>query len=272
MGSYTDQTGQYACTACQDGKTTSGIGQTSCSEDCAYSTGVSSWVVATFEDGEVNNLCTPNSNGCSAGYYYDSMNTQCKSCDAETSSVYPYSAASATSKNKCYLTTYTGYYVADAGAGQTLCPEQYYCTGGTTIYFDETSSISKCPTPYTESHTGATYITDCYATVYSGQYLTDGNIKNCPSGQYNSNTLTLFYNKTSECTDAKEGYYVSGDGATGQTPCPPGTTSDTGATAVTDCFFTLGNSGIKFCNSKNSCFTLPGTVSNPEQQYYIFKE
>ena len=271
VGSYTDKTGKSACTACQSGTTTSGIGQTSCNEDCAYSTGVSSWETATFEAGIVNNLCKPNSSGCSAGYYYDDMNTQCKSCDAETSGVYPYSAASATSIDGCYLTTYTGYYVANAGAGQTPCPEQYYCTGGTPVYFDGTGGSSQCRAPYTESHTGATYITDCYATVYSGQYLTDDNIKDCPSGQYNSDTYELYYKKTSKCTDAKEGYYVSEEGATKETQCPPGTTSYTGATAVTECFFTLGNSGIKFCNSKNSCFTLPGTESNPEQKYYIYK-
>ena len=63
-------------------------------------------------------------------------------------------------------------------------------------------------------------------------------------------------------SDCPAGYYCN---AGDQQPCPPGTTSDAGATSIDDCEMRGGPNGVKFCDSIG-CFTLPaGTVIKPYQ-------
>ena len=63
-------------------------------------------------------------------------------------------------------------------------------------------------------------------------------------------------------SDCPAGYYCN---AGDQQPCPPGTTSDAGATSIDDCEMRGGPNGVKFCDSIG-CFHLPaGTVIKPYQ-------
>lgn len=51
------------------------------------------------------------------------------------------------------------------------------------------------------------------------------------------------------------GYYCTGGN---KKPCPVGTTSDSGAETLKDCYMVAGENGTQFCDV-NGCFTLPGT-------------
>ncbi len=51
----------------------------------------------------------------------------------------------------------------------------------------------------------------------------------CPAGTYSSTG----YDDPNPCTDADAGFYVDQPGQTSETPCPPGTYSDDGATSCT---------------------------------------
>ena len=67
------------------GKTTSGAGSSSCDADCSNRAGVSTWVVPTLGNNEVNNLCvidtcregyTKNDNSCVANTYQVTLNNE----------------------------------------------------------------------------------------------------------------------------------------------------------------------------------------------------
>ena len=57
-GSYSEA-GSSVCTACQNGKTTSGIGQSSCNANCNNASNVSTWENSTWNsDNTMSNLCS----------------------------------------------------------------------------------------------------------------------------------------------------------------------------------------------------------------------
>ena len=63
-----------------------------------------------------------------------------ESCPAN----YNHSADNSDDINDCYLTTTAGNYVATAGAGETTCLENNYCTGNIVIHYDETGGMTAC--------------------------------------------------------------------------------------------------------------------------------
>lgn len=96
IGTYS-LAGAGSCTPCQNGKTTSGLGQTSCNANCSNTANVSTWATATWSASGPTNICTPAS--CNAGF--DLVGNICGV--KETNFAY-------TGGEQTYVTKAAGYY------------------------------------------------------------------------------------------------------------------------------------------------------------------
>ncbi len=228
VGSYSSTTGQHECVACQDGKTTSGTGQTSCNATCSNASGVSDWETASWTTSNtMTNLCTIAATaGCSANYYKSS--NSCLTCSSGTDSKYTLSAAGTTSVNSCYLKTTAGKYVATKGAGETACISPYYCKGGITVYYGGTGTTtggnSECTglgSIYTKSDASASAETQCYATTSPGKYVTAKATAEaaCPAGDWCEGSVKVYYGDAGGNTDCPSGYTNGTTGYSQQSQC-----------------------------------------------------
>ena len=227
VGSYSNTTGQHECVACQDGKTTSGSGQTSCNATCSNTAGVSDWETASWTTSNtITNLCTVAATaGCSENYYKSS--NSCLTCSSGTNSKYTLSAAGTTSVNSCYLKTTAGKYVATKGAGETACISPYYCKGGTTVYYGTgttTGGNAACTglgSIYTKSDASASAETQCYATTSPGKYVTAKATAEaaCPAGDWCEGSVKVYYGSAGGNTDCPDGYTNGTTGYSQQSQC-----------------------------------------------------
>ena len=190
---------------------------------------------------------------CPAGSYCPGLNNMplCSSGTYETTIglyscpvAYPDSAAMSTSINACYLTTTAGNYVATAGAGETQCTANSFCTGGVVVYYDGTGGITACSTgaasSYSSSAAGSDEATDCYKTVTLNKNGGSGTIQGT-SGT-NPASVTCHYN----------------------TSCPFGSASGLTQTGYT---FTGGWGTSDSCSDTATSYTVP----NDTNTYYACK-
>ncbi len=228
QGSYSEKSSASTqCVACQDGKTTSGSGQTSCNATCSNTAGVSDWETASWTTSNtITNLCTVAATaGCSENYYKSS--NSCLTCSSGTNSKYTLSAAGTTSVNSCYLKTTAGKYVATKGAGETACISPYYCKGGTTVYYGTgttTGGNSACTglgSIYTKSDASASAETQCYATTSPGKYVTAKATAEaaCPAGDWCEGSVKVYYGSAGGNTDCPSGYANGTTGYSQQSQC-----------------------------------------------------
>ncbi|MBQ6736476.1 MAG: InlB B-repeat-containing protein [Alphaproteobacteria bacterium] len=164
---------------------------------------------------------------CSSGTYETTIGLY--SCPV----AYPDSAAMSTSIDACYLTTTAGNYVATAGAGETQCAANSFCTGGTVVYYNGTGGITACSTgaasSYSTSAAGSDAATDCYKTVTLNKNGGSGTIQgtsgtdpasvtcyyntSCPFGsagglQQTGYTFTGGWGTSASCSDTTTSYTV----------------------------------------------------------------
>ena len=147
-GSYTSTTAQTACIACQNGKTTSAAGATSCNANCSsYVAYANSWKTASWSSSNaMSNLCslnnckagsyrlasttTPGCVPCAVGKYMASSahnNTSCTSCPSHTSNdgstkTGTTSSTGSDSATDCFLTANSGATWKDSAGNQYDCP------------------------------------------------------------------------------------------------------------------------------------------------------
>ncbi|MCQ2599252.1 MAG: InlB B-repeat-containing protein, partial [Alphaproteobacteria bacterium] len=234
-GSYVYET---SCTACTGGKTNSGTANTSCSTSCTSISNLSTWVIPTWTNNTVSNLCKVAT--CVSGYTAN------------------------TTQNTCTLTKYSITYYDGSTKYTTLTPTEYNIT----------SADITLPTPTKTGYTFGGWYTESALTNKVTQIAT-GSIGNktfyakwtaksitCAAGEY----LPASSETCKECPVA---LYCSGgtwkyDGAShGTATCPKPTgvgtigtwdgTKTTGATKIEHCIayavpFSLENgSGTRRC-------------------------
>ncbi len=113
--------------------------------------------------------------------------------------------------SKCYLTTSSGKYVANANTTQTNCTAGNYCPGGTKIYYGNIGGINSCPTNYGSSAASSNEESDCYLTTTAGKYVSTAKAAqvNCEANYYCSGGTTVYYGKTGGRASCSTGYHSS---------------------------------------------------------------
>ena len=223
-GTYSNA-GQASCSICTGNKT-SDTGSSSCTLDCANSSGVSTW--------STSETCTVAT--CAAGYKKEG--NSCVMCPAGT-----YSSAGSTSCSSCAAGTYSG----SGAASCTTCPSNTYSEAGA-------GSCSSCPA-------GMTGGTNCSTTCAAGTYLKagEGSCSSCPAGKYCVGG-TFNYNASSDqgitgnCNTNT--YSTGGASAATCTACPGSMTSTAGSTAKTSCKITC-SAGNHLAKSASACSSCP---------------
>lgn len=162
---------------------------------------------------------------CSFGYYMtsSSSSTTCNTTPTAGNACRPCSVAgtgfSCSGGTSCPSKTCpAGYYLPANSSFCTKCPPDYYCVGGT---FPKSSSVQgriACPIRYPSSVSGSDAITDCYASVQAGYYMSSSGKKICPVGTYKG-SHTVYYNNTSTCSNCSSGWTDGGPGSTSPEDC-----------------------------------------------------
>ncbi len=259
-----------SCTACQDGRTTTGVGQSSCNTSCANANGADEWFEAEWSlDNAVLNSCAIKS--CEGGMLL--QNNACVACPANA--ICDGSADWTCDKN--YNKTDTGcelgIFTCTAGLTHDgkQCPAGSYCPGGDVLAGTESGSngcARPCPDDILRNGTvssdaGAESVGMC-RTTRKGTELPSGKgsgdqvcayginddatdnyagkcsitIKSCIAGYY------LASESDSDCSLAGIGFYSGGDdiklyacsalsGANSDTK-----TETTGSDSAEDCYNT----------------------------------
>ena len=219
IGSYS-AAGASACTACTNGKTTSGTGKTSCDATCSNANGANAWATASWSANTVSNLCTISK--CNANTYYTVTTgtgyaNTCTSCGSNSST-----AAGNTSTTCTCAAGYTSTGKVDGASTSTSgCSliSNIACAIGQYVPAKATS-CSACTAGYYCPNSAKTY---SYSTSIQGRTP-------CSAGTYQPDT-----GKTS-CLSADKGYYVGSSAATEQKACTGATYADkTGQSACTVC-------------------------------------
>ena len=260
VGSYTATTAQTACVACGGGdntdatrgKTTTGVGQTSCNATCSNNSGVLYWKQTTWNSNNtVTNMCTATK--CNANNFLE--NNACALCTSFADGLYPYSSGAAGGKTKCYAkrSDMPGYYIANVGdLKKTPCPAGRYSnyadgSSNNQVFYNNTSngsySCTVCPVNTYASATGSAECTACldnYVTMGTSDTDHDSASKCkliCPGGSYVSAA------NSTECTKVGTGYWaaesITAQGSAGtRNACPVGLTTvgyGLGADEAGDC-------------------------------------
>ena len=126
-----------ACTACQNGQTTSATGAISCNATCSNADNVTEWNTATWQENYVSNHCSIKT--CATGYKLEN--------------------------NKCVLSTIhcdAGSYLPAKWTSCNTCEEGRFCEGGDFNYSTNDQGFEYCPNNYPFSDAGATARTECY--------------------------------------------------------------------------------------------------------------
>lgn len=144
---------------------------------------------------------------------------------------YPLSASGSDSKQDCYVTipalgyikgTVTGNELDDGVFPFTPCSSviNSYCPGGKLYYgtTGENIGLESCPTNYPYSAASSDAITDCYASVQAGYYMSSSGKKICPVGTY-KDSHNVYYNNTSTCSNCSSGWTDGGPGSTSPEDC-----------------------------------------------------
>ena len=231
-GSYTASAGtQTSCTVCGSadgtkGKTTSGVGKTSCDTNCSNNNKVKTWTTASWSSGAPANVCKVTN--CSSGSYYSSSgNGSCTTCANWT-----YMASDGHTTTSCTAcpTLESGWTKA-SGTGWTgyaNCKETK--TGSAISSYCKSGVLTKTAT--SASAWGDSTITTALTAV-KGAYV-------------NSQTCTQCTGSTYQATD--------GSTATACSACPTAETNwtqgtGTGWTAVTSCYETRNATAISsYCS------------------------
>ena len=199
-GSYS-AAGASACTACTNGKTTTGTGQTSCNADCSNNAnvraGTDGWTTTTWNtNNTMSNLCTIKSSGCAAANYKNG--NACSACPAADA------AHAMTSYPSAYHNVserrYIGHSTAVGLQGQENCRVDYGLTNErgyffvnavlyntTTGKYDRDVSSSRGYNSLNPGYYGSTkYFTDstCNANSASNYTMRYKEAEPCPAGSY----------------------------------------------------------------------------------------
>ena len=191
---------------------------------------------------------------CAAGTFSTGGATTCTDCPGSYTS-----AAGATAEDKCYISVEAGKYIGTAKSST-----KNTCAAGTsssqhTVYYGKTSSCgscgagtysaagsgtcASCPTAYPNSAAGSDSIEDCYMNVSKGYYVKtakDTSATKC-SGGYARTAHTVYYGKTSTCSQCGTGKY-SAAGAESCSTCPTAyPNSAAGSDAITDCYMNVSD-------------------------------
>ena len=194
-GSYTDTTGQSACTACQNGVTNAGTSastQQSCGTTCSNAANARTdnnsltWQTATWTNNSVTNACTLKNTGCKGTYYYN--NNNCTACPNATTykrttfpeNYYATQIDSTSVQNTAGVTAITGCKVLSWISGPRGDLYEYALYNSTTSKYDNTQSYNW------RSATAGYYLTDKNgsATTCSSNYRYYHTNSPCPAGSY----------------------------------------------------------------------------------------
>ena len=261
MGSYSPGGDVTSCTACQDGTTTSGAGQSSCNAECANATdsmgedAVKTWADATWNSNNtVSSSCTAvRCFGGDEGHYLDNGN--CPRCDSLANGLYPRSPSSDTSDGPeaCFLyeSDIPGQYIAtEKATSATDCPLATYQAGSErAIHYGEISECDTCPDNTYADETGLAQCKNCLEnyTTYGEKNSSSACRISCPAGAY------LATANATECTNVGAGYwaaqsYVTQGNVGVRNKCASGLTTigfGAGADEASDCGRVLNVGDVK---------------------------
>ncbi len=223
-----------------------------CEVTCDSGYGTSGTYTGSAGGTNITFACTPTSNTCSAGQYWNG--SACKECTSgyycpggtwtgtavqgreSCPDGYGNSEPGSVAAADCYLTTTAGKYVATPESAETTCAENGYCPGGIDVYYGDTDGRTAC-TANSSSDAGSDAISDCKCNAgYGGNAgVTGGTCTICAAGTYKTSS------GNTSCSACTAGYYCTG--GTNQTACTANSSSAAGSDAISDCKCNAGYGG-----------------------------
>ncbi len=295
MGSYSASAGSGTCTACGNGKTTSGAGSqasTSCT-DCSNKANVATWKTQSWSANSVANLCTINT--CSAGYTlsnntcvaitytvaYNKNNTSAGG--STTSSSHTYDTAKKLTANGFTLAghLFNGWNTKTDETGTSYANEESVTNltttdGGTVNLY---AKWSACGKGY-YALAGATSCTKCVQGSYSasagsGTCTACGNGKTTSgAGSQASTACTDCSNKANVATWETQSWNSSNNTVTNLCKiktCASGYKLSNNACEKNEFTLTYDSEGGSTCNSITKSYNEAwGTLCSPTKTGYTF--
>ena len=223
-----------------------------CEVTCDSGYGTSGTYTGSAGGTNITFACTPTSNTCSAGQYWDG--SACQECTSgyycpggtwtgtavqgrnSCPDGYGNSEPGSVDESDCYLTTTAGKYVATPESAETTCAENGYCPGGIDVYYGDTDGRMAC-TANSSSDAGSDAISDCKCNAgYGGNAgVTNGTCTICSAGTYKTSS------GNTSCSACTAGYYCTG--GTNQTACTANSSSPAGSDEISDCQCNAGYGG-----------------------------